>query len=228
MDELTKKIRATRQRLAGLKQDARQLLVATEVDVSAYIKTRKRAEDAAAVQANHGISCSAQKVNPDLMCQASFGYDSTEPPALPRCGDDAMVYKGAEAPKPCTSPEETRTLTAAGASLPVGTASTAMRTIFPRPFLFWSLSEETKKRTNRTNNQLAPFCSWRVVPAKSRQTLVFDPGSCTRLRGLPFLNERHALRIGWARMDAAVVAEAGVFLARVEVLRHFQERTGDS
>ena len=39
---------------------------------------------------------------------------------------------------------------------------------------------------------------------------MFDPGGCAgRLRGCPFLGGRHAIRIGWARLDAAMVTEAG-------------------
>ena len=59
------------------------------------------------------------------MCLTSFGDDSTEHPALPCCRDDAMVGRGAEAPKPCLSPVEMLTLTPAGGLLPAGTASTA-------------------------------------------------------------------------------------------------------
>ena len=63
------------------------------------------------------------------MWLASFGDDSTEPPALP-CMDDAMVNKGAAGPKVCLSPVEISTLTAAGGLLPTGTAPTAKRFIF--------------------------------------------------------------------------------------------------
>ena len=167
-------MRAARQRLAGLEQDARQPRLVTEVDVPTHTKTCKRAEDAAADQAKHGDSCFAKKVDPDLMYLTSFGDDFTKPPTLPRCRDDAMVNKGAEAPKPCRSPVETRTPTVASGLLPAGTASTAMRAIFPRPLFSWSPSEETKKSTSRTNNQLAPLCGWRVIHMKSRQTLVYD------------------------------------------------------
>ena len=48
--------------------------------------------------------------------------------------NDALVDKGAAAPKPCLSPVERHT-TAAGGLLPAGTASTAMRTISPTAFL---------------------------------------------------------------------------------------------
>ena len=43
----------------------------------AYEKTRERTEGAAkAVQAIHGNSCSANRVDPDPMCSTSFGGDS--------------------------------------------------------------------------------------------------------------------------------------------------------
>ena len=114
---------------------------------------------------------------------------TTEPPAHPR-RDDVLVDKGASAPKPCLSPVEMRTLTAAGDLLPAGTASTTMKTIFSRSIFSWSLDEETeKKSTSRTNNQLAPRLE-EVYQTKSRQTLVFDPGDSTdRLRACPFLEE---------------------------------------
>ena len=58
---------------------------------------------------------------------------------------------------------------------------------------------------------------------------MFDPGCCTgRLRGCPFLGKRHALRVGWARLDAVMIAEAGAFLVHGEVEHNFQERTSDS
>ena len=67
-----------------------------------------------------------------------------ELPALP-CRNDALVDRGAEELRPCPSPAEMRTLTAAGGLLLAGTASTAMRTTFPRPLSSWSLGEETEK-----------------------------------------------------------------------------------
>ena len=76
-----------------------------------------------------------KKIDPDLMCLTSFGDDSTEPPALPPCRDDAMVDKDAAASKTYLSPVEMRTATAAGDLLPAGIASTALRTIFSRPLL---------------------------------------------------------------------------------------------
>ena len=99
-----------------------------------------------------------------------------EPPAPEKCIGDAMVNKGAEAPRPNLPPMKVRMLSStAGGLLPASTASTTMRTIFPRPLFSWSNGEEAKERTGRTNfNQLAPP-SWRkVIQTKSWQTRVFD------------------------------------------------------
>ena len=50
---------------------------------------------------------------------------------------------------------------------------------------------------------------------------MFDPGGSTdRQRGCPFLAGRHALGIGWARLGAAMVAEAGAFLVRGGIGHH--------
>ena len=48
LDELTEKIRETRQLLAGLEQDSRQPRVPKEADVKLDTKTRNRTEDTAA------------------------------------------------------------------------------------------------------------------------------------------------------------------------------------
>ena len=94
-----------------------------------------------------GDSSSAQ-VDPDPMCLTSFGDDSTEPPALPRCRDDALVDKDAVASNPFLSPVEVRTLTATGGFLPAGTTSTATRTIFHQPPLWFCPTEEMNSRTS--------------------------------------------------------------------------------
>ena len=186
LDERADEMRATEHHLAGLEEDARQPPLTMEADVPSETKTRKRMEDAAAVQAKHGDSCSAKKVDPDPMCLTSLGDDSTGPPAFSCTTDDALVDNGAVTPKPCLSPVEMRTPTAAGGLHPDGTASTAMRTIFSRPLFSRSLGE-TKKYTSRINYKFAP--SWRrVIQTKSRQTMVFDPGSFTgHLRAYPLL-----------------------------------------
>ena len=143
-------MKRTNQRLPGLEQEAWQPRLATEADVPTGTKTRKRMEDVAADQAKHGDSCSANQADPDL---TSFDDHSTGPPALPCTRDDALVDNGAAAPKPRLSPAEMRTQTVAGGLPPAGTVSTAMRTIFPRPFFSWSL-REIKKRTS----QIQPAC----------------------------------------------------------------------
>ena len=100
MDVLADKMRGTRQRLAGLAQDARQPRLAMEADGPSDTKTRERTEGAAkAVQAMHGDSFSANRVDPDPICSTSFGV-KVEPPALP-CRDDVVVENGAAAPKSC-------------------------------------------------------------------------------------------------------------------------------
>ena len=176
-------------------------------------KTRNRMEDVAAERVIGGDHYLAE-VDPDPICLTSFGDDTTGPPAFPCSRDDALVDNGAAAPEPCLWPAEMCTRTAAGGLLPAGTSSTAIRTIFSRSLSSWTLGEEVKGKTSRTNNnQLAPSYWRKVIETKSRQTLVFDPGGCTgRLRSCPFLGRWHALRTGWAHLDVAmVVTEAGAF-----------------
>ena len=141
-------LRATDQRLTEAEYDARQPRLATEADVPTDKKTYKRAEGAVADQAKHGDSCSEKRVDMSPKSSTNFGI-TAKPPALPR-RNDVLVDKSTAAPKPCISPVQMRTITAAGGLLPAGTASTAMRTIFPRPHFSWSLSEETKKRNSLT------------------------------------------------------------------------------
>ena len=156
-----KKTKGAGQRLAGLEHEARQPRLAMEADVTPDTKTRKRTEGAAVDRVMSGDSSSARKVHIDPTSSTSFGM-MAESPVLP-LKDDALVDKGAEAPKPCLSPVEMCKLTAPGGLLPAGTAFLVMRTIFPRPLLSLSLGEETENSTNRTNfNQLAPRC-WRKV-----------------------------------------------------------------
>ena len=135
-EELTKdEMGKSRQRLAGLKHDARQPRVATEEYVPNDKKTRKRMEDAAVNQAKHGDRCSAKRVHADPTSSTGFGM-TAKPPALSR-RDDILVNKGVEAPKPHLPPVEVRMLpSAAGGLLPAGTAPTALRTIFRRLLLF--------------------------------------------------------------------------------------------
>ena len=195
------------------------VLLATEAHVSTDKNTRKHAEDAAADQAKHGDSCSAKRVDTGpSMCLASFGDDSTEPPVLLRCRDDAMVDKGAAALKPYFSPVKMRMLAGTGGLIPAGTAFTATRTIFHQLHLWFCPAEEMSFRTSiqYTTKYYSSF--WKVLETKAGQTLMFDPGGCAgRLRGCPFLGKRYAFPIGWACSDAARVAEAGAFLVHRRV-----------
>ena len=129
-------------------QEARQPRLAMEAGVPSDTKTRNRMENVAAERVVSGDNSSA-KVDTDPMYLTSFGDDSTEPPALPCSRDDSLVDKGVVASKPCLSLIKMRMLTAAGDLLPASTASTAMKTIFPRPLFSWSLGE-TKKLTSGT------------------------------------------------------------------------------
>ena len=143
-------------------------------------------------------------------------------------------------PKPCLSPVEMRTRTAAGGLLPAGKASTATKITYYQSCLRFCPTEETNSKKAsiqyvsyyssfwRINNQLLPFW-WKVLETKPRQTLVFDPGGFTgHLRACPFLGTWRALLCGWARLDAAiVVAKTGALWVHGGVGHHLQERTID-
>ena len=84
LDELRKNLKRENHRVASLEQDARQPRLAMEADGPADKKTRKRTEDAAtAVQAMHGDSFSANRVDPDPKSSTSFGDDSTDTSEFP-------------------------------------------------------------------------------------------------------------------------------------------------
>ena len=146
LDELMEKARETNRRLAGLLHGDQQPRLAMEADVKSDTNTRKRMEDVPADRVMSGDSSSTQ-IDPDPMCLTSFGDYSTEPLALPR-KDDAQVDRGAAAPKPCLSPVEMRTLTAAGGLLSAGTASLRTRTNFQQPSLWFCPIEEISLKTS--------------------------------------------------------------------------------
>ena len=138
MDEISEYriSRSMGERLTRLERDARQPRLAMEADGLANTKTRKRTEGAAtAVQAMHGDSCSANRLDPNPMCSTSFGDDCTGPPAPPCSGENALVDNGATAPKLCLPPLEMRTTTAAGGLPPIGETSTATKITFNQPSL---------------------------------------------------------------------------------------------
>ena len=155
MDKLLREYKEDRrsmdQRLTRLEQGARQPRLAMEADGPADTKTRERTEGAAkAVQAKHGDSCIAQRVQDGPRTSTCFGVIA-EPPALP-CGDDVLVENGAAAPKPCLPPLEMRSPTAAGGLVPTGKASIWARTTYNQPLLRLYSTEETnsKKKKLRT------------------------------------------------------------------------------
>ncbi|CAM9461205.1 unnamed protein product, partial [Ascophyllum nodosum] len=130
-------LRRVDQRLASLEQDARQPRLAMEADVPADKKTRERTEGAAkAVQAMHGDSFSANRVQagPNTT-STSFGVKA-KPPALPL---------------------EMRTPTAAGDLLATGKTSSATRSTFDQPPLRFYSTEETN--SERTSTQSASYYS---------------------------------------------------------------------
>ena len=100
LDELTDGIRAIKQRLVGLEQDARQPLLAMEAGVLSDTKSRERTGGAAAaVQAMHGDSCFANRVDSNPKRSTSFVDAFTGPLALHCPRDDALVGNGAATPE---------------------------------------------------------------------------------------------------------------------------------
>ena len=146
MQEYTEEQISMNQRLTRLRHDARQPRLAMEADGPANTKTRERTEDdAKAVQAKHGDSCTAQRVQDGPKISTCFGM-MAEPPAL-LCRDDVVVENGAAAPKSCLPSLEMRSLTPAGGLLPTGEVSIATRTTFNQPLLrLYSIEETSSKK----------------------------------------------------------------------------------
>ena len=180
---------------ARLEQDARQPRLAKEADGPADTKTRERTEGAAtAVQAMHGDSFSANRVDPGpKTTSTSFGV-KTEHLAL-SCRDDVLVENGAAAPKSFLSPFEMHSSTAAGSLVPAGETSTATKTTFNQPPLRLYSTVETNLWTPFLsvaydssflwNNNIfaAPSCR-RVIEIKSGQYRMFGRGGS---RSSPYL-----------------------------------------
>ena len=158
-----------------LEQDARQARLAMEADGPANSKTRERTESAAtAVQAMHGDSCTAQKVQDGPNTSISFGVKA-EPPALP-CRDDVVVESGDTAPKSCLPSLKIRTTTAAGGLVPTGKISTATETTSNEPLLRFYAAEEITPKEKKiwTSILFAWYDSsfWKLLPALSGQRVI--------------------------------------------------------
>ena len=140
VEEMT---RLLEQQLASQEQDARQPRLAMEADGLANTKPRKRTEGAAtAVQAMHGDSCSATRVEPGPKTNSACFGVMAESPDLP-FRDDVLVENGTASPKSCLPSLEMRATTAIGDLLPTGEASTATKNTFNKSPLRLYATEET-------------------------------------------------------------------------------------
>ena len=131
------------QRLAGLQLQAQQPRLAAKADVKQDKNTHDRKKGVAPDERYRDLS-SVRIADP--MSQASFGDEEfTEPSALTKCSDGALVDEGTKAPKPRLSFGEKRTSTHVGGVLQAGLASTTLRIISPPQPLSWSFCENTEK-----------------------------------------------------------------------------------
>ena len=211
LDEMAKYWRSMDQCLTALEPDARQPRLTLLAGGQANTKTRERTEGAVtAVQAMHGDSCSADRVNPDPMCSTSFGDGCTAPPAPPCSGENALVDNSAAAPNSYLPSLKMRPSTVAGGLLPTGEASIATWTTFNQALLRLYSAEETNSKTSTpyisydssffqmNNLPVAPSCQ-RVIETKSGENRMFNPGGSRSSPRLPVLGivARVALWGGW-------------------------------
>ena len=178
--------RSMDQRLTRPEHDVRQPRFAMKANRSANTKTREHTEGATkAVQAMHGDSFFATRVEPGPKNSISFGVKA-EPPALP-CRDDGLVENVAAAPKWCLPYLEIRSPTAAGGLLPTGEVSIATRAIFNQSPLRLSTEETNCKKTStpyvpydssffQKNALAAASTCRRVIETKSGENMMFNPG----------------------------------------------------
>ena len=133
LDKMAEDWRNMDQHLTSLEQDARQPCLAMVAGGPADTKTRERTEHAAtAVQAMHGDSCSATRVDPDPKTNSTSSGMKVEPPVL-SCRDDGLVENGDASPKSCLPSLEMRSPSAASGSLLTGETSTATKITFNQP-----------------------------------------------------------------------------------------------
>ena len=130
-------------------------------------KTRERTEGAAtSVQAMHGDSCTAQKVQDGPKTSISFGVKA-ESPCLP-CREDIVVESGDAAPKSCLPSLEMRTTTATGGLVPTGKSSTATETTFNEQLLrFYATEGTNSKKKKLWTSTPSTWCDsnfWKLLP----------------------------------------------------------------
>ena len=172
--------RSTNQYVASLEPDA-------SCDggrrTSKHENSRAHESAAKAVQAKHGDSCSATRVDPGPKINStSFGLKA-EPPALP-CRDDVLVENGNASSKSCLPSLEMCSPSAVAGLLPTGETSTATKMTFNRPPLRPYPTEEINLRTTAQPvsydssfwNLLAASSCRRVIEIKPGQNGTFDPG----------------------------------------------------
>ena len=186
MGEISEDWRSMDQRLTRLEHDARQPRLVMEADRPANTKTERTEGAATTVQAMHGDSFIAQRVQDGPKISTCFGV-MPEPPALP-CRDGVVVQNGAAVPKSRLPSLEMRSPTAAGGLPSTGEASIATRITFNQPPIrLYSTEESNSKKTStpyvsydsiffRKNNLAAvPSCR-RAIEAKTGKNRMFDPG----------------------------------------------------
>ena len=192
LDKMVEDWRSLNQHVASLEHDARQPRLAMLADGQAKTKPRERTEGAAkAVQAKHGDSCTAQRVQDEPKTSTCFGV-MAGPPDIP-CRDDVLVENDAAAPNSCIPILELRTPTAADGLLTTGETSTATKITFNGPPTRLYLTEETSLRTSTQpvsydssfwNLLAASFCR-KVIETKSGENRMFDPGGSRPSPRLP-------------------------------------------
>ena len=161
---------------------------------SSYARPPQSLNPSKVVQAKHGDSCTAQRVQDGPKTSTCFGV-MAEPLDLP-CRDDVLVENGAAAPKSRLPPLEMRSPTAAGGLLPIGEASIVPRTTFSQPPLRLYSTEEMDYKKTSTQDVSYDSCFWRnyllavlsrrrVIETKSMQNSMFDPGGSRSSPRLP-------------------------------------------
>ena len=108
------------QRLTHLRMTLGSHVLPWEADGPTNTKTRERTEGAAtAVQAMHGNSFSACRVDSGAKTNSTSFVMMAEPPDLP-CRKDVLVEDGAAPPKSCLPSLDMRSPAAAGGLHPTG------------------------------------------------------------------------------------------------------------